>query len=99
MMRPQAAPLRSSALVGGAAGRLGGQLGGLLGDVAAPGLAVLGGADAGGLGSLLPDDEIGVGREEGQALADELADRLELVVDHELGQVGLELVDDLVAAQ
>src|SRR5689334_13749019 len=44
-------------------------------------------------------DEVVVRGEVRQALADELANVRELLVGHELGELFLELADDLVAAQ
>src|SRR5262245_41431415 len=84
-------------------GSVGDQGGGFLRDIAFPGLGVARGARPrrllGVARGLLAIDEVVVGREERQALADEVAQVLELVIGHELRQLGLELVDDLVAAQ
>src|SRR4051812_24659425 len=75
---------------------------GFLRDVTLPGLDIVALRTSGFLGiarRLLAIDEVMVRREVRQALADEVAQVLELVVGHELAELFLELADDLVAAQ
>src|SRR5258708_2994612 len=68
-------------------------------DLALPRLRVLAGTDAGSLRRLLTRNEVCVRRKERKRLADEVAQRLELLIDHELHELFLDLVDHLVALQ